>query len=142
MVFVRIKQIKKEEFADINSADIDMPHAQTSQETKNKKECSNLLEVHLHYHKTPKKQSNRLDEYYSQDKKRYCVPAGSYYIYTKSSISWTAAFHMCKKQNQSLLSINSELEMRAVRNIIARHQHLSFSPVLFLNLKRNSNVSE
>ena len=99
-------------------------------------ECQELLQVHLQHDASPIQEHSTL----KRDSVHYCIHSRCYYLHAMESSSWTDAFSFCNNLNQHLLAINSDFEARLVKNIINKHQSLSFSPVLFINLKKADKV--
>ena len=70
--------------------------------------------------------------------KDYCVLRYCYSIYTVPVASWTSAADVCEKQHEQLLTINSDLEAKIITDVIIKHQAVLLSPVVFLNLRKES----
>ena len=79
---------------------------------------------------------------YDSTATRYGMFDHCYTLHTVSStsISWTAASDICKKEQKQLLTINSDLETTIISEMINKNQLLLFSQVVFLNLKNNDKV--
>ena len=100
--------------------------------------CRNKMSLRLS-HKENVLQGTKVLATRQKGSDHYCGHSSCYYIYNKTSTSWEEASRMCTLQGKHLLSINSDFEDKIVTHMIS-HQYLLFSPVIFLNLKRNSKV--
>ena len=101
-------------------------------------ECTEQLRVHIHQHTS----SVEMNGTYKRSPTmgwKYCVSSVCYYMYRKSHNTWTSAADACKKHKQQLLTINSDFESNLL-NGITHDYGLLDSPVLFLNLRRDSKV--
>ena len=101
-------------------------------------ECTEQLRVHIHHH-TSSVEMNHAYEGSPTVPEKYCVSSVCYYMYRKSHNTWTSAVDVCKKHKQQLLTINSDFESNLF-NDVTHECRLSHSPVLFLNLRRDSKV--
>ena len=101
-------------------------------------ECTDQLRVHIHHH-TSSVEMNLAYEGNPAMQEKYCVSSVCYYMYRKSHNTWTSAVDTCNKQKQQLLTINSDFESNLLNDITHEYRLLD-SPVLFLNLRRDSKV--
>ena len=101
-------------------------------------ECTGPLRVHIRHHTSPAKVHHDSKE--SSTALTHCVHSRCYYMYKKAHSSWMSAADTCKKHNQQLLTINSDLESNLIWDAIKGNTHLFYSPVLFLNLRRDTKV--
>ena len=56
------------------------------------------------------------------------------------SISWNSAEKICQEDHMQLLTIDSDIEARFIKNILSRDPNLYYSPVIFLNMKQYNKV--
>ena len=100
-------------------------------------ECTDQLRVHI------KKYNHHTSSTGSPTTPlKHCVNSACYHMYKTSHntwTSWTSAADVCKKHKQQLLTVNSNFESDRLNDISQEYKLLD-SPVLFLNLRRDSKV--
>ena len=101
--------------------------------------CQDEISLRLS-HKEDVLQGTKVFETRQKGSDHYCGHSGCYYMYNKTSTSWEGASGMCTLRGKHLLSIGSDFEAKIITHMMRSHPYLLFSPVIFLNLKRNSKV--
>ena len=76
----------------------------------------------------------------SDSDETFCLFSTCYTPYTRKNASWNSTQTFCQQYNQSLLTINSDIEANFIEEIIFTNLDIYYCPVIFLNMKQDEQV--